>query len=83
MTEVCGSAPTPRARIHSVRVARLAERQGGVAGRAQLLRCGLSGTVLSRWVAEGRLHRVHPLRKALSLHCPELAQTRSHSRSAS
>ena len=34
MAEVCGSAPTPRARIHSVQVARLAERQGGVAGRA-------------------------------------------------
>jgi len=60
MAELRGSAPTPRARIRSVRVARLAGRQGGVAGREQLLECGLSGTLLSRWVAEGRLHRVHP-----------------------
>ena len=60
MAEVCGCAPAPRARIHSVQVARLAERQSGVASRQQLLRCGLSGTVLSKWVAEGRLHRVHP-----------------------
>ncbi len=26
----------------------------------QLLRCGVSGTTVSRWVADGRLHRVHP-----------------------
>jgi Transcriptional regulator, AbiEi antitoxin/Protein of unknown function (DUF559) len=60
MAELRGSAPTPRARIHSVRVARVAERQDGVVGREQLLRLGLSGTTISRWVREGRLHRVHP-----------------------
>jgi Protein of unknown function (DUF559)/Transcriptional regulator, AbiEi antitoxin len=60
MPELPGSAPEGWAQIHSVRMAGLAERQGGVAGREQLLRLGLSGTTISRWVVDGRLHRVHP-----------------------
>lgn len=39
---------------------RVADRQWGVVARWQLENCGLSGTTISRWVAAGRLHRVHP-----------------------
>jgi hypothetical protein len=29
-------------------------------GRRQLLRCGLSGSAIDRWLAQGRLRRIHP-----------------------
>lgn len=38
----------------------LAERQRGVVSRSQLLSCGVSGSVISRWVRDGRLHRLYP-----------------------
>lgn len=60
MPDVRRSAPTPRARIDSPRILRLAERQWGVVSRSQLEDCGLSGSTISRWVAAGRLQRLYP-----------------------
>jgi very-short-patch-repair endonuclease len=40
-------------------VSRLASAQRGVVSRAQLLALGMSNTTISRWVAQGRLHRIH------------------------
>lgn len=60
MAELPRLTPTPRARDAAVQVARLAERQWGIVTRMQLQQCGLSGTGVSRWVHDGRLHRVHP-----------------------
>jgi predicted transcriptional regulator of viral defense system len=44
----------------TVCVAELATRQWGVISRAQLARRGLSDASISRWVASGRLIRIHP-----------------------
>jgi Transcriptional regulator, AbiEi antitoxin/Protein of unknown function (DUF559) len=41
-------------------IAAMATQQGGVASRAQLAALGLSRSAISRWVAAGRLHRIHP-----------------------
>jgi hypothetical protein len=38
----------------------VAARQGGAISRPQLDRLGVGGTLISRWAAAGRLHRVHP-----------------------
>jgi very-short-patch-repair endonuclease len=43
-----------------VRVVELAERQWGVVKRSQLHDIGLTGGAISRWIDEGRLHRVYP-----------------------
>lgn len=51
--------PPPRASATSVRVAAVAGSQWGVINLRQLNACGVSGTMVSRWVAEGRLHRLH------------------------
>jgi hypothetical protein len=58
--EPSGSAPAIRGQTRSVRIGRLADRQWGVVGRRQLLRCGLSGSAIDRWLAQGRLRRIHP-----------------------
>lgn len=42
-----------------VRVAEMARRQWGVVSASQLKRTGLTDSVISRWTAAGRLHRVH------------------------
>jgi very-short-patch-repair endonuclease len=42
-----------------VAVARVAARQHGVVGRAQLLECGLSRDAIGTRVRNGRLHRLH------------------------
>ncbi len=60
MDELGCVEPTPRAEAAAVRLARLAERQSGVLTRAQIEGAGVSGTRLSRWVVDGRLHRLHP-----------------------
>ena len=60
MPEPSGSAPAIRGQARSVRIGRLADRQWGVVGRRQLLRCGLSGSAIDRWLAQGRLRRIHP-----------------------
>jgi hypothetical protein len=44
----------------TVRVAVLATPQSGVISRAQLTRCGVSDASISRWIAVGRLIRIHP-----------------------
>src|SRR2546421_122210 len=41
-------------------VSALARRQHGVVSRSQLEACRLSVGAISRWVAAGRLHRIHP-----------------------
>lgn len=41
-------------------MARLAQRQRGVVGGQQLKYLGVSAAGISRWTAQGRLHRVHP-----------------------
>ena len=46
--------------LTSVRVRELATRQFGVISWAQLIACGLSKTTISRWIAQGRLVKVHP-----------------------
>jgi hypothetical protein len=60
MAEVLRSTPTPRVRIAQAAVTELAERQWGVVKRSQLEELGLSGGAISRWLDEGRLHRIHP-----------------------
>lgn len=60
MPEVMRIPPTPREQSTSVRIAQLGERQWGVLSRAQLLRCGLSRSGISRSVARGHLHHLHP-----------------------
>jgi very-short-patch-repair endonuclease len=53
-----------RERIHATRVfgrvVHLAERQWGVIADWQLEQCGVSRSAISRWVASGRLVRIHP-----------------------
>jgi predicted transcriptional regulator of viral defense system len=49
-----------RTKADAEQLQRLAERQFGVISRRQLLDCGLSGTMIARWVRADRLHRVHP-----------------------
>ena len=56
MPEPCPLASTARKKVDTVRLARLAARQWGVIGRAQLLSCGLSSTGVHRWVEQGHLH---------------------------
>src|SRR5215207_5212410 len=53
---------TPAERRHPApeRVAAIATGQDGVVSRAQLLANGISDSAISRWVASGRLHRIHP-----------------------
>lgn len=48
-----------RPELASVQLAALAQRQGGVVSRSQLESCGLLSSGISRWVRQGRLHRVH------------------------
>lgn len=60
MPELRRFAPTPRARNAMVAVAQLAEKQGGVASRGQLVALAVSESTISRWVESGRLHRVYP-----------------------
>jgi len=52
-------------------VVELAERQWGVVSRGQLEGIGLTGGGISRWIAEGRLHRVHPRVLYLRLVTPD------------
>src|SRR5688500_3896829 len=47
-------------RERSVRVAETARRQGGVIARGQLEACGADGSTIRRWIAQKRLHRLHP-----------------------
>ena len=42
------------------RVVATADRQEGVIARRQLIACGLGNGTITRWLACGRLHRVHP-----------------------
>jgi len=60
MPELSQLAPTPRVRNAKVQVVELAERQWGVVKRTQLEEIGLTGGGISRWIDEGRLHRVYP-----------------------
>ena len=54
------SASVLRTRRDAVRVSQLAARQHGAVSRHQLVACGLANATIARWLAGGRLHRVHP-----------------------
>ena len=58
--EAMSLAPYSRASTTALAVAEIAARQWGVISRAQLIECGVSGSVISRWVRDGRLHRLYP-----------------------
>jgi predicted transcriptional regulator of viral defense system len=47
-------------RARWMRVVELAARQSGVVSRGQLTDCGADGSTIRRWIAQGRLHRIHP-----------------------
>ena len=49
-----------RSRSAKVQVARLADRQSGRVGWAQLEALGVESVVVARWVVDGYLHHVHP-----------------------
>jgi len=53
-------ASVHRTRRDAIGVARLAARQRGLVSRAQLRGCGLANATVARWIAAGRLHRIHP-----------------------
>jgi predicted transcriptional regulator of viral defense system len=59
MRQLRPSASVHRSRRDAVQVARLAAKQHGAISRAQLSRCGLATATIARWIAAGRLHRVH------------------------
>lgn len=59
MTKLSRFPPTPRAENATERMTRLAERQFGVVSRAQLGTCGVTNGGVTRWIEDGRLHRVH------------------------
>ncbi|MEK6327412.1 MAG: type IV toxin-antitoxin system AbiEi family antitoxin domain-containing protein [Actinomycetota bacterium] len=60
MAELRPTGTGARNQKASVRVGRCAGRQRGVISWGQLVRCGLGKATIGRWVAAGRLHRVHP-----------------------
>jgi very-short-patch-repair endonuclease/predicted transcriptional regulator of viral defense system len=53
-------ASDSRTKADAEAVGRLAEGQHGVISRRQLLACGLSSTMVARWLDAGRLIRLHP-----------------------
>lgn len=60
MNELCGLASTPRTLRRKVGLATLAHRQWGVVTRVQLDDLGLGAATISRWMLDGRLHRLYP-----------------------
>jgi hypothetical protein len=60
MLEPPGSMLAHRAQRRAVRIARVAERQGGVVSRGQLRALGLSDAAITRLVQSGWLYRIHP-----------------------
>ena len=52
--------PKGRASTTALAVASVAGNQWGVITRAQLIECGLSGSLISRWVQAGHLIRLYP-----------------------
>jgi predicted transcriptional regulator of viral defense system len=60
MPELWSDHPAQRDVLDTVRLGEIARRQHGVISRAQLRSLGLGRSALSRWVANGRLQRVHP-----------------------
>ena len=60
MRELSAPTPTSRERERTDRVAALAGTQFGVVSWGQLERCGVTASTASRWIARGRLRRVHP-----------------------
>jgi very-short-patch-repair endonuclease len=53
-------SPEGWGRSAALAVAALAARQFGVVARAQLAALGIGQTTIDRWLACGRLHRIHP-----------------------
>jgi Protein of unknown function (DUF559)/Transcriptional regulator, AbiEi antitoxin len=60
MRELSGSRSTPRTQIRTVRlVVAIAAKQWGVISLEQLSACGVSASMIKRWVACGWLHPIH------------------------
>lgn len=60
MRESFGITTGTRSQNQTTRVIDLATRQDGVVSRRQLLDAGLTSAHIGRWLAAGRLHRIHP-----------------------
>ena len=60
MPELPGSMFAERAQLRAVRIAKLAERQGGVVSRAQLRALDESDSAITRLAQSGSLHPIHP-----------------------
>jgi hypothetical protein len=60
MPELPGFMSAERAQLRAVRIARVAEGQGGVISRRQLRALGESDTSITLSVRCGRLHAIHP-----------------------
>jgi predicted transcriptional regulator of viral defense system len=60
MPELCHLASTPWKSDAKVRLVKLAERQWGVVPWWQLEESGIGPSGISRWIDEGRLHRIYP-----------------------
>jgi very-short-patch-repair endonuclease len=56
----CPVSPAHRGKLDTEGLAVVATSQSGVVSRAQLESLGVSDSAISRWVASGRLHRLHP-----------------------
>jgi predicted transcriptional regulator of viral defense system len=60
MGKLSGSRSTPRTQIRTVRlVVAIAAKQWGVISLEQLTDCGVSASMIKRWVARGWLHPIH------------------------
>lgn len=73
MTVLRQEGSAERNKVDAEGLANLAARQHGVVSSAQLQAVGLSRAAISRWLAGGRLHRIHPKvyalgHAALSIH---------------
>jgi Protein of unknown function (DUF559)/Transcriptional regulator, AbiEi antitoxin len=60
MPELPGFMLAQRAQLRAVRIAKLAERQGGVVSRPQLRALGESDSAITRLARGGWLHPIHP-----------------------
>src|SRR5579872_136329 len=60
MSEACWFPPDSPAKIHKLRVARLAGRQSGLISRRQMLALGVPSSVVGDWIADAYLYRRLP-----------------------
>ena len=60
MRHLIALSPAQRESFPTSRLAEIATRQWGVVSWEQLLGAGITRSAVSRWVDQGRLHRIHP-----------------------